>query len=64
MVITFMYEYLQIGRISNTHGVRGEVKVIPLTDDPERFNELEWVFIDKKRVWLTMSIVHVNAGCY
>jgi len=43
-----MYEYLQIGRISNTHGVRGEVKVIPLTDDPERFNELEWVFIDKK----------------
>lgn len=42
-----MFEYLQIGKIVNTHGVRGEVKLIPLTDDPNRFDELDWVFIEK-----------------
>ena len=42
-----MYEYLQIGKIVNTHGIKGEVKLIPLTDDPERFDELEWVFVEK-----------------
>lgn len=42
-----MVEYLQIGKIVNTHGVRGEVKLIPLTDDPHRFDELEWVYIEK-----------------
>ena len=29
-----MIEYLTIGEIVNVHGVRGAVKVIPLTDDP------------------------------
>ncbi len=39
-----MQEYLQVGKIINTHGVRGEVKVIPLTDDPQRFRQLKWVY--------------------
>ncbi len=42
-----MYDYLQIGKIVNTHGIRGEIKIIPLTDDPRRFDALEWVYIDK-----------------
>jgi 16S rRNA processing protein RimM len=42
-----MYEYLQIGKIVNTHGVRGEMKLIPLTDDPTRFDELDWVYVEK-----------------
>ena len=40
-----MPEYLEIGKIVNTHGTRGEVKVIPLTDDPARYYELKWVYI-------------------
>lgn len=40
-------EYLEIGKIVNTHGVKGEVKVIPLTDDPERFLKLKKVYMDK-----------------
>ena len=32
-----MEELLQVGVITSTHGVRGEVKVFPTTDDPERF---------------------------
>jgi 16S rRNA processing protein RimM len=42
-----MYEYLQIGEIVNTHGLKGEVKVIPLTDSQERFDELDWVYLDR-----------------
>ena len=40
-----MEEYLQIGVITTTHGVRGEVKVYPTTD-PERFFSLDRVFLD------------------
>jgi 16S rRNA processing protein RimM len=43
----------EIGKIVNTHGIKGEVKVIPLTDDPQRFNELKWVYAgsdDSKKV--------------
>jgi 16S rRNA processing protein RimM len=42
-----MYEYLQIGKIVNIHGIKGEIKLIPLTDDPRRFDELDWVYIEK-----------------
>lgn len=36
-----MEELYQIGYITNTHGIRGEVKVIPTTDDPKRFEILD-----------------------
>ena len=32
-----MEDMLRVGVISSTHGVRGEVKVFPTTDDPARF---------------------------
>lgn len=41
-----MIEYLEVGKIVNTHGVRGEIKVMPLTDNPERFKDLNWVYIE------------------
>lgn len=37
---------LQVGVISNTHGVRGEVKVFPTTDDANRFKRLKEVILD------------------
>lgn len=37
---------LRVGQITNTHGVRGGLKVFPLTDYNERFEELEWVYIE------------------
>ncbi|NLL05801.1 MAG: ribosome maturation factor RimM [Clostridiaceae bacterium] len=40
-----MIQYFEIGKIVNTHGVKGEVKVLPLTDDPKRFNKLKTVYI-------------------
>lgn len=37
--------FVTIGRVSKPHGVRGEVRVVPLTDLPERFEWLEYVFV-------------------
>ena len=44
-----MEELLQGGVITSTHGVRGEVKVFPTTDDPERFKTLKHVLLDTGR---------------
>lgn len=38
-------EYLVIGKITRPHGVRGEVRVLPQTDIPERFTWLESVIV-------------------
>ena len=35
-----MQEYFEIGQIVNTFGIKGELKVVPFTDDMERFEEL------------------------
>lgn len=43
-----MEEYLQVGIISSTHGIRGEVKVFPTTDDAARFKKLKKVILDDK----------------
>lgn len=49
-----MKDLLQIGRIVAAHGVKGEVTVFPLTDDPKRFSVLNDCFLisetDKKRI--------------
>ena len=41
-----MDDLLKVGVISNTHGIRGEVKVFPTTDDPRRYLDLEDVILD------------------
>ena len=38
-----MVEYFDIGYISNTHALNGEVKVKPYTDDSKRFRKLQKV---------------------
>jgi len=55
-----MEEFLEVGKIINTHGVAGEVKVMPLTDDPKRFLELEWVYIEKNGVQKRYNISRVK----
>jgi 16S rRNA processing protein RimM len=39
-------ETLNIGQIINTHGLKGELKIYPLTDDIRRFRKLKSVIID------------------
>lgn len=42
-----MQDFLEIGQIVNTFGVKGMVKVVPFTDDVERFENLKSVFLEK-----------------
>ncbi|KAF1086648.1 Ribosome maturation factor RimM [Sporotomaculum syntrophicum] len=39
-------QYITIGKIVNTHGHRGEVRVIPLTDFPERFSAMDKALVE------------------
>lgn len=39
---------LEVGKIINTHGLRGEVKVVTWTDYPEVFEEIKYVWVKKK----------------
>lgn len=43
-----MNEMFTVGRIVNTHGVKGEIKVMPTTDDPKRFKKLKNIFVERK----------------
>ncbi len=47
---------ISIGRITGTHGYKGIVKVEPLTDFPERFNDLKKVKLLKNNDLLELSI--------
>ena len=42
-----MEEYLEIGQIVNTNGLKGFLKVKPFTDDITRFEDLESILIEK-----------------
>lgn len=55
-----MEEFLKVGVITTTHGVRGEVKVYPTTDDAERFLDLEYVLLDTGREMKRLTIQNVK----
>ena len=44
----YMDDLLKVGIITNTHGLRGEVKVFPTTDDAKRFLDLDGHFKDER----------------
>ena len=51
---------LQVVVISSTHGVRGEFKVFPTTDDVKRFKRLKEVILDTGKEELTLEIEGVK----
>ena len=55
-----MEELLQVGVITTTHGVRGEVKVFPTTDDPARFKKLKNVILDTGKTRKELEITGVK----
>ena len=44
-----MQTRLEIGQIVNTFGIKGEIKVVPFTDDINRFDDLEKVYVKTKK---------------
>lgn len=57
-----MKDYIKVGKIVNTHGVKGYIKCIPLTDDLERFEELEYVYTEKDNIKRTIDDVWYQKG--
>ena len=55
-----MEDLLQVGIITSTHGVRGEVKIYPTTDDPRRFRRLKEVVLDTGKEKMNLEIEGVK----
>ena len=55
-----MEDLLKVGVITTTHGVRGEVKVYPTTDDAERFLDLDYVMLDTGKEYRRLDIKNVR----
>lgn len=51
-----MEDLFRVGVIANTHGIKGEVKVFPTTDNPERFKKIKKVILDAKREKIDLEI--------
>lgn len=55
-----MEQMLKVGVVTSTHGVRGEVKVFPTTDDSARFKKLKKVLLDTGNELLPLEIQGVK----
>lgn len=55
-----MVDMLQVGAVTSTHGIAGEVKVFPTTDDPSRFRKLKRVLIDTGKGMKELEITQVK----
>lgn len=51
-----MDNLIRVGVISSTHGIRGEVKVFPTTDDVNRFKNLKEIILDTGKEQITLEI--------
>lgn len=52
--------YLEAGKIVNTHGIAGEVKILPWADGPEFLLDFDTLYIDGQPVELKGARVHKN----
>ena len=66
-----MSKYIQIGKIANTHGIRGDIKIIPLTNDMKRFEKLKQIYIEGEstpfeinKVWYQKGFAMLNLKGY
>ncbi len=55
-----MEDMLRIGVVTTTHGIRGEVKVFPTTDDPKRFKKCDEVILVTREGNLTLHVEGVK----
>ena len=53
-------EYIEIGQIVNTNGLKGVVKVNPFTDDISKFEDLKYVYIQLKNELRKVKIEQVR----
>jgi len=53
-------DFITIGMVANTHGIHGEVKIFPTTDDITRFELLKQVYVENNQKQWTLSIKGVK----
>lgn len=53
-------KYLRVGQIVRAHGVHGDVKIIPLTDDPARFRKLKTAYLERGGNYLPVALEDVR----
>ena len=55
-----MEDFFRVGVIANTHGIRGEVKIFPKTDDVKRFDYLKEAYIDARKEKIKVEVSNVR----
>lgn len=55
-----MEKYFRVGVIANTHGIRGEVKVYPTTDDINRFKKLKKCILNTGKEYIDLNVESVK----
>jgi len=55
-----MEDRFQVGIITSPHGIAGEVKVFPTTDDIRRFQKLKHVILDTGREELELEVIQAR----
>ena len=55
-----MQEYLEVGQIVNTNGLKGLIKINPFTDDITRFERLKTILVEHKKELLEFEIESVR----
>ena len=55
------HRYLEAGTIVNTHGIAGEVKIMPWADDPDFLLNFKTLYLDGKPIHIRSARVHKNA---
>ena len=53
-----MKEFLDCGQIVNTHGIHGEVRIVPWADSPDFLCQFPTFFVDGKPIGVTSCRVH------
>ena len=55
-----MEDFFQIGIVTTAHGVHGELKIFPTTDDAKRFKKLKNLYIDNGKTTVTKKVESVK----
>ena len=55
-----MNNLIKVCKIVNTHGIKGYMKCLSLTDNPERFYDLEYVYIENKKYFIQNIRIQKN----
>ena len=52
-----MKEFIETGKIVNIHGLRGEVKIMPWSDDPEFICEFDILYLGGSVLFCKLSFI-------